>query len=151
MIPVRMALILALLLTPAVPAQDGPPEPDRHVTVVGIVATPGGETTNPQLLGVLDQLRKLKPNHGFERVSKKTMRLAVGASMTSDLGDGLRLVATLVHGSDPTNGKVQLDIVLSRLGRAEFSTTVSLPPNQLFFLDKPLADNARLLIGIGAR
>jgi hypothetical protein len=48
-------------------------------------------------------------------------------------------------------GKLRLEFTLKRDGVNEFSTAVTTPPNQLFFIERPLPNGPRLLIGIGAR
>jgi hypothetical protein len=122
----------------------------RQVTLFGIVAMPNSTAIDPKLVQIADQLRKVKPNHGFKLLEVRSKRLAATESVACDLGNGYVAATELVKPLD-LNGKVQLRCTLSRFGDVLFNTLVTTPPNQLFFCDKPLDDGTRLLIGIGAR
>src|SRR5436309_744490 len=141
------ALVLAGLAAERVQAQV--PE-SRQVTLFGIVATPGNPTIDPDLASVAAQLRKLLPGHGFKLLGAKSERLTAGESFACDLGNGFVAETELVHVRD-RNGKVQLRFELELNKEPQLATTVTTPPNQLFFCDKKLPNGSRLVIGVGAR
>jgi hypothetical protein len=122
----------------------------RQVTVFGIVASPARTTVDPKLQSIAAQLRKLKPSHGFRLRAATSERLVAGGTLTADLGDGLESRITLVE-PETASGKLRLGFELVRKGKVEYRTTVTTPPNQLFFCEKPLPGGDRLLIGVGAR
>lgn len=123
---------------------------DRQVTVFGIVASTQRTTVDPKLDPIAAQLRKLRPGHGFRLRAVTSEQLMAGDVSKTDLGDGLEARVTLVE-PETTTGKLRLEFVLRRQGKAEYRTTVTTPPNQLFFCEKPLPGGERLLIGVGAR
>jgi hypothetical protein len=146
-----LVVLLAALAWRASPATgEVPADQARQVTIFGIVATPGAKDVDGKLATVAAQLRKLKPDHGFQFRSVESERLTPGKSLRCDLGDDLTAEAKLVHGSD-AKGNVQIAFRLERKGRAEFRTKVTTPANQLFFCEKPLPGGDRLLIGVSAR
>lgn len=122
----------------------------RQVTLFGIIATPADSSVDPKLEKIQNQLRKLKPGHGFRLVDVSSKRLGPGETLSLDLKGGTVAKAELV---EPLNarGKVRFKFTLDIKGRTDFSTFVTTPPNQLFFCEKARAGNERLLIGIGAR
>lgn len=123
----------------------------RQVTVLGIVATPGGKTSDSRLSEVLPQLKQLLPNHGFKVLDVQSARIIAGETVKCDLGHGFRSVTTLVRPLDE-NGKVQLRCELSLDDKLQFSANVRAPINQVFFLERPfLSDGSKLLIGLGVR
>ncbi|MBX6315946.1 MAG: hypothetical protein IRY99_23985 [Isosphaeraceae bacterium] len=125
-------------------------EESRQVTIFGVLASPDDRTIDPDLKGVAPQLRKLHPGHGFKLLGAKNRRLAPGQTVTCDLGDGVMAKTELVEVLD-AKGKVRLRFALDAAGKTKFETTVTTPPNQLFFCDKELTDKSRLVIGVGAR
>jgi hypothetical protein len=130
---------------------DASADSSLQVTVFGIVAKPDDSAIDPKLANIATALRKFRPDHGFALRGVKGKRIAPGESVRCDLGDELVAEAQLVRGLDG-DGKVRIKFTLSRAGRAEFTTTVTTPPNQLFFCEKPLSGGTdRLLIGVGAR
>jgi hypothetical protein len=46
---------------------------------------------------------------------------------------------------------VELALRLNTAGQKPFEPMVNSPPNQLFFVDRKIRDNERLLIAVGAR
>ncbi len=123
----------------------------RQVTVLGILATPGGKTSDSRLSEVLPQLKQLLPNHGFKVLDVQSARIIAGEAVKCDLGHGFRSVTTLVRPLDE-NGKVQLRCELSLDGELQFSANVRAPINQVFFCERPfLSDGSKLLIGLGVR
>lgn len=147
-----MVLSLALLVLgnhTAAARPEAAPGDARQVTVFGIVADPNLDTIDPKLAQIADQLQRLRPGHGFRLWGVKSDRLATGASVSCPLRNGLSVDVTLAGLTDA--GKVRLGVTLRQDGHPQFRTTVTSPPNQLFFCERPLPDGARLLIGIGAR
>ena len=128
-------------------AQD---EPARQVTLFGIIAMPGTTAIDPKLARVAPQLRKLLPGHGFKLLGVQSRRLAVGQSLSCDLGAGYSAEARLDSARNP-DGKVELRVAFEEAGAVLAVTDVSTPPNQLFFCDKLLPDASRLVVGVGAR
>ena len=124
--------------------------PARQVTVFGVIATPGDDRIDPKLEKVKTQLRKLFPNHGFRLLDVKSKRLAAGDSVVCNLEAGFTASTTLVQPADE-NGKVQLRCAVLQGQAVQLESLVTTPPNQLFFCEKLLPDNSRLLIGVGAR
>lgn len=122
----------------------------RQLTLFGVIATPGGKTTDTNLATIKTQLDKLLPRHGFKLLDVQSKRIVAGESVTCDLRNGHSLVASLVKPVDE-NGKVQIRCELFRDQDRDFSTVVKTPPNQLFFCERPLPDGTQLLIGVGAR
>lgn len=133
---------------PLATADLAPPQA-HQVTVFGIVADPGRKTIDPKLSQIAEQLERLRPGHGFTLWGVKSDRLIPGTALSCPLRDGLEVKVTLAGLTD--TGKVRLGVTLLQNGEAQFRTTVTTPPNQLFFCERPLPDGARLLIGIGAR
>lgn len=122
----------------------------RQLTVFGVIATPGGKTTDTNLASIKTQLDKLLPKHGFKLLDAQSKRIVSGEAVTCDLRNGHTLVASLVQPVDE-NGKVQIRCELFRNHKSEFSTVVKTPPNQLFFCQRALQDGSQLLIGVGVR
>jgi hypothetical protein len=122
----------------------------RQVTLFGVLASPDDLWTDPQLVRVAPQLRKLLPKHGFRLLDVQTRRLTAGQTLACKLDDGFVAETTLIDPSD-ANGKVQLRCVLLRDRTPRLDTKVITPTNQLFFCDERRHDGSRLLIGIGAR
>ena len=138
---------------------EAPPGPDaddpagRQVTLFAVVANANDSRIDPRLVKVSSQLKKLLPGHGFRLLAVQTKRLTVGQGpLTCDLGDGVTAATTLVNALDD-NGKVQLRcaVLAGPAQTTQLETTVSTPPNQLFFCEKTLPSGQRLLIGVGAR
>jgi hypothetical protein len=125
-------------------------ETARQVTVFAILATPDATAIDPRLATVNGQLRKVLPGHGFKLLDVQSKRIEASQSVTCDLGNGYKAETVLVRPLDE-NGKVQLRCTLSRQGVREFSTLVKTPINQLFFYERSLKDETRVLIGVGAR
>lgn len=151
------ATALGCLLAAAVPAapagdpaRDSGAGPAFQVTVFGVVAKPGSMAVDPKLANIATALRKFRPDHGFELRGVESESLTPGQAVRCDIGDGLTAEARLLSGLD-AGGKVRIKFTLLRAGRSEFTTTVTTPPNQLFFCEKPLGGSDRLLIGVGAR
>ncbi len=124
--------------------------PARQVTLFGVIASPTDMRIDPKLAKIEPQLRKVLPNHGFKLLDVQSKRLTVGKTLTCNLGDGFTAGTTLVRPVDE-NGKVQLRCAVLLNEMVQLETLVATPPNQLFFCDKTLDNNTRLLIGIGAR
>lgn len=125
--------------------------PSRQVTLCAIVADPNNSTIDPKLETIQGQLRKLLPNHGFRLIDVQSKALEVGQSVRCETAQGLQARSELINVSD-AQGKVQLRVSLELPGGLpQFSTIVNTPPNQFFFVDQPIGDGRRLLIGIGAR
>jgi hypothetical protein len=144
-----LAALTLLAFRPEVaPADDD--DQALQVTVFGIVATPGESKTDPKLATIAAQLRKLKPDHGFQLRGHKSEQLVPGETVRCELGDDLTAEAKLLEGVQ-ASGKLRIEFALKRAGKTEFTTTVTTPANQLFFCDKPLPGDDRLLIGVGAR
>lgn len=148
--PTLRELILPALVG-LIPPYAEPAKPFRQVTVFGIVATPEDHAVDPRLDMIADDLRKLKPGHGFQMNSVSSRRLASGESLARDLGDGIVAHVELEDSLDLTTGKLRIRFTMEVDGRETFTTTVATSPNQVFFCDKPLGDGVRMLIGIGAR
>lgn len=153
-VPISLALAIGAALagaSAAPPRSTGNDEPTFQVTIFGVVARPGGTEVDGRLANIATALRKFRPDHGFVLRGVKSRSLSPGEVVQCPLGDDLAAEAELLKGLDPS-GKVRIRFTLRRAGRSEFSTTVTTPPNQLFFCEKPLAGGSdRLLIGIGAR
>jgi hypothetical protein len=146
------ALTLAILLLATVPSPSHGRMGDaaRQVTLFGIIASPGDPTIDSRLEPIAPQLRKILPNHGFRLIDVRSKRLAVGQSLSCDLGGGFVASTILVRTLDE-NGKVELRCELMQDTIPKLATLVATPPNQLFFCDKQLPNGNRLLIGVGAR
>jgi hypothetical protein len=144
---------VARVLAEAPPGPDADEPPGRQVTLFAVVASANDPRIDPRLVKVSAQLKKLLPGHGFRLLAVQTKRLTEGQGpLTCDLGDGVTAATTLVNALDD-NGKVQLRCALL-VGPAQathLETTVSTPPNQLFFCEKTLPSGQQLLIGVGAR
>jgi hypothetical protein len=148
----RLACLLVLgLLAGAGPgaAPDGD-EPQRQVTLWGIVASAQDPTVDPRLIAITPQLRRLMPDHGYWLRGVKSQRVAPGGTVTCEVGPDLIAEAKLAPGPE-AGGKVRIQFTLRRKDRVEFATEVVTSANQPFFCDRPLPDGTRLLIGVGAR
>jgi hypothetical protein len=129
------------------PSDGRPPQ----VTVFAIVATPGSKTGDSKLANIKPQLNRLLPDHGFKLLDARSKPIAAGESLVCDLGHGYTVETSLVQSADE-NGKVQFrcDLFLNRA--LQFTATVKVPLNQLFFCERPfLDDGSKLLLGVGAR
>ena len=124
--------------------------PGRQVTVFGVLATPGGVVDDPKLKEVLPQLRHLLPAHTFKLVKAESKRITQGESIVCDLGSGFVASSHLMNTLD-LNGKVQLKFDLSVESISQYQTIVTMPPNQIMYLNRMLPNGERLLMGIGAR
>ncbi len=122
----------------------------RQVTVIGIIATPGGSAIDSRLATIKPQLEKLKPKHGFKLLDVESKRLEAGESVACDFKNGYKSETVLVRALDDS-GKVELRCELRHDGTRLFSTLVKTPLNQLFFCERELEDGSQLLIGVGAR
>lgn len=122
------------------------------MTVFGVLVIPDDPTAiDPKLVKLQKQLQRLKPNSGFKFRGSESRRLAPGESLTSDLGGGITATTELVDAMN-LQGKVQFKFTLNRDGKPEFTTTVTTPPNQVFYIEKILPKTRnRLLIGVGGR
>jgi hypothetical protein len=129
-------------------------EPDdtiaRQVTVFGVIATPADRTTDSRLVSFSNELSELIPYHGFKLLDAQSTRIIDGESVTSTLGNGYTVTATLVNALNE-NGKVEIRCELFKDHKSQFSTLVKSPLHQLFFCQEALPDGTQLLIGIGAR
>lgn len=143
-----LAGLSALLASPARFQAD---ENARQVTLCGIIATPDNGVMDPKLSQIEPQLHKLLPDHGFKLLGVRTRRLLTGQSILCNLGGaGGAAEAILIDPLDD-NGKVRLKCAVTLNGITQLGTSVTTPPNQLFFCDQKLRDGSHLLIGIGAR
>jgi hypothetical protein len=124
--------------------------PGRQVTVFGVLATPGQGRDDPKLKEILPQLRTALPGHSFKLLKVNSKRVVAGEAVACELGDGYVASTQLVNPLD-ANGKVQLRFDFSLGGYPQYQTLVSTPPNQVFYINRPLGDGARLIMGIGAR
>lgn len=122
----------------------------RQVTMMAIRATKGPGPVDPKLASVAAQLAQVMPGHTFELIEGKTRRLAPGQSLVLKAGEksALTLALKSYQGDD---GKVEMLLRLALEGREPFESAIKTPPNQLFFLDRKLGENDRLLIAVGAR
>lgn len=141
-----------MVLVSAVRASAQTPEPPtRQVTLLGVIATPGGaEKIDPKLEKFEAQLRKLMPKHNFRLVDVQSKRLGAGQSVTCDLESGFTASATLTKPVDD-NGKVQIRCLILKNKVEKLDSRVTTPANQLFFCEKALPNGSKLLVGIGAR
>lgn len=152
----RVALLLALAaLFGARPAHGlAQVGPSRQVTLCGIHATPtppgDSPKVDPKLKPIANQLRRLFPGHDFKLVGVETQRVGLNQTLTCDFGAGFVANAQLTNPLDP-NGKAQFRFQLDQGGMIDFATIVNTPLNQIFFLDKPLPDGSKLIMGLGAR
>ena len=163
----RAGLALAVLASlvcfaPTTTAQNPAAQavPGRQVTLFGILATPSDVKVevDARLKKIEPQLRKLFPdnNYSFKLLATESKRLGVNDVVTCKLGDGFVAGAQLVSIAD-ADGNLQMRFALEYEGEIEFTTIVRTPPNQLFFCDKALPNNAKLpngsklLIGLGGR
>ena len=155
-----MAMALAFALTESLGLAGPVPSPKfsaivvgptRQVTLCAIVADPNDLMVDPKLEQIQGQLRKLLPKHGFRLIDVQSKSLEVGQSVRCETAQGVQARSELVNVLD-AHGKVQLRVSLELTGGLpQFSTVVNTPPNQFFFVDQPILDGRRLLIGIGAR
>ncbi len=123
----------------------------RQVTVLGILAIPGGKTSDTRLADVLPQLNHLLPQHGFKVLDVESARIVSGESVKCDLGHGYKSTTTLVRPLDD-DGKVRLRCELTLDGDLQFSANIRTPINQVFFCERPfLTDGSKLLLGLGVR
>lgn len=139
-------------------APSSPPfAPGRQVTVFAIRATPaepnqpGTGAIDPKLIPIEGELRRLLPNHGFQLIQAQSRRLNPGESVLCRIDPTLAAKADLLNplGAD---GKVLLRLnLVGPEGEVRFGAGVSVPPNQLVFVDRLFPDGSRLLIGLGAR
>ncbi len=145
----RLAVAFAWLApTSAALAQEV--APGRQVTVFGVLATPGQGPDDPKLKEILPQLRTALPGHSFKLLKVNSKRVVAGESVACELGDGYVAATQLVNPLD-AGGKVQLRFDFSYGGFPQYQTLVSTPPNQVFYINRPLGDGERLIMGIGAR
>jgi hypothetical protein len=121
-----------------------------QVTSFGVVATPGGKTTDLRLVTIKTQLDKLLPKHGFRFLDAQSKRIVPMQSVSCKLDNQYTIITSLIQAVDE-NGKVQLRCELLQDHTPKFSTLVKTPLNQLFFCQHPLHDGSQLLIGVGAR
>jgi hypothetical protein len=148
---VSLALGLCGLHVSRAEIESGPDDEEtRQLTVFGVAATPESKAVDTKLAIIKAQLDKLLPKHGFKLLDAQSKSIGAGESVTCDLRNGYRVVASLVQPVDE-NGKVQLRCELFRDEDRIFSSVVKTPPNQLFFCQRALNDGSQLLIGIGAR
>jgi hypothetical protein len=124
--------------------------PGRQVTVFGVLATPGQGQDDPKLKEVLPQLRTALPGYSFKLLKVESKRVAAGESVACDMGGGYVATSQLVDPLDG-NGKVQLRFDFALDGVSQYQTLVGTPPNQVFYVNRPLSNGERLIIGIGAR
>ena len=149
--PILIALtLLGLLATDTRARAQDLGLPSRQVTLFGIVATPGSTEIDEKLKSIAPQLRKLKPGYGFKLLAVESRRLETGGSIEVEFSNGYRAGAAMIEPFD-ADGKVLLRFALERNRMPLGATIVATPPNQLFFIDQELPNQAILLIGIGAR
>jgi hypothetical protein len=122
----------------------------RQVTIFGVIATPGNNSSDSNLASIHSQLEKLLPNHGFRLLDVQSKRVLAGESVTCKLSGGFSVLTSLVQTVDE-NGKVELRCELFHDEDRQFSTLVKTPLHQLFFCQRALSDGSQLLIGVGAR
>ena len=124
--------------------------PGRQVTVFGVLATQGQGQDDPKLKDILPQLRAAMPGHSFKLLKVASKRVAAGEAVECDLGGGSVAATRLMTPLD-ANGKVQLQFQFSDNGLPIYSSVVSTPPNQVFYVNRVIGPGERLIIGIGAR
>ncbi|MFM7317787.1 MAG: hypothetical protein ACKO5E_12650 [bacterium] len=133
------------------PAAKAPAEPEpRQVTAMTIRAVRGNGPIDPKLNQVADKLRQVLPGYHFALVEGRTVRLDNNGSFTIAAGSGSMLEVKLQKGLND-EGKVELALKLMTPGQKPFEPVVNSPPNQLFFVDRKIRENERLLIAVGAR
>jgi hypothetical protein len=153
-------MLLLMVFSGADSPQASKPEPRRsrldidfrQVTVFGVLVVPDRpEAIDPKLAKLKKQLQRLKPNSGFAFRGSESRRLTPGESLTADLGGGVEATTELLSAMN-RHGKVQFKFTLKVDGQPEFTTTVTTPPNQVFYIEKTLPrTHQRLLIGVGGR
>jgi hypothetical protein len=135
-------------------AQEAPkaaePQDPRQVTAMTIRAVRGKGPIDPKLAGVADRLTQVLPGYHFALIQGRTVRLENGMQMKLAAGPGSELQVTLKQSLN-SDGKVELALRLNTAGQKPFEPMVNSPPNQLFFVDRKIRDNERLLIAVGAR
>ncbi len=145
------ALLAALAVSRSGAAwAQGTQMPARQVTLFGVIASPYDATVDPKLQKILPQLRKLLPDHGFKLLDVKSKRLTAGQTVMCDLGNGFTTTATLIEPIDE-NGKIPIRCAVLQNQAVLLESLVTTPENQLFFCEKGLPNDTRLLVGIGAR
>lgn len=157
---IQAATWLAMLLLPALnglhgqevkPAAKAPePQEPRQVTAMTIRAVRGNGPVDPKLNQVADKLKQVLPGYHFMLVEGRTVRLENGSRFTIAAGSGSVLEVQLKQ-SQNAEGKVELGLKLMTPGQKPFEPVVNSPPNQLFFVDRKIRENERLLIAVGAR
>lgn len=148
------------LLVPACqlqPALAQKPEPKtsieqepRQVTAMTIRAVRGNGPVDPKLNQVADKLKQVLAGYHFMLVEGRTVRLENGSRFTIAAGSGSVLEVQLKQSLN-AEGKVELGLKLMTPGQKPFEPVVNSPPNQLFFVDRKIRENERLLIAVGAR
>lgn len=146
----------------------------RQVTLFAIVADPHDRSIDPKLREIEPLLSRSLPHHGFRLIDARTLRLKPGEAIHCGLTAEARTMLSqpmLPEGWPPmpatatpvvaraelvsawTNrGKVEFRLaLLGADGAPQVASLVSTPPNQLFFVNNPLPNGGRLLIGLGAR
>jgi hypothetical protein len=122
----------------------------RQVTLMAIRAIKGTGPVDPKLASVAGQLAQVLPGHHFELIEGKTRRLAPKQALVLKTGENSVLTLELKSFAGD-EGKVEMKLRLALDGREPFESSIKTPPNQLFFLDRKLGENDRLLIAVGAR
>lgn len=115
-----------------------------------IRAVRGNGPVDPKLNQVADKLKQVLPGYHFMLVEGRTVRLENGSRFTIAAGSGSVLEVQLKQSLN-AEGKVELGLKLMTPGQKPFEPVVNSPPNQLFFVDRKIRENERLLIAVGAR
>src|SRR5262249_19093433 len=97
------------------------------------------------------QLNRLLPDHGFKLLDAQSKRMLAGESVVSELSHDYTVATSLVRSADE-NGKVHFRCELFLNRALQFTATVRVPLNRLFFCQRPLLDDgSKLLLGVAAR
>lgn len=121
-----------------------------QITAMTILAEKGIGEKDPKLDQVYDRLVQVLPGYHFQLIEGRTARLEESGifEIKGPMQDRLQVGLQQVLNDD---GKVVLGLKLFHEDQMVFGTEIRTPPNQLFFLDRKINGNQRLLIAVGAR
>ncbi len=147
---------LLLALSSAGVSIDPAPDDDRlqsgpQITVLAIEASRGAKTSDAKLDAIKARLEKLRPGYGFALLDARSRPVIAGTSgLKAQLSNGCTLKLVVIESADE-HGKYQIRCELDIKGQEPRVTEVRAPLNQIFFIEYPLDEGKRLLVGIGAR